>query len=62
MIVLIINSILLALILVALVVLAIADRLMAFWGLLFIAGLIIGPILIMTGYMTYAAETGLVAP
>lgn len=61
MIVLIINSILLALILVALVVLAIADRIGAFVGLLMVTGVILGPVLIMTGYMTYVAEAGLVA-
>ena len=58
--VLIINSILLALIIGALVVLALREKMAAFFGILVITMFVLGPLLIASGYYAFLAEAGLV--
>lgn len=62
MVVLIINSILLALIIAALVILATKQEMGAFVGILLATMFVLGPLLILSGYFAFIAEAGLVDP
>ena len=62
MIVLIINSILLAIILVAMILFALQRIDAAFWGLLALTTFFLAPMLLTFGFYAYALEGGLLVP